>query len=59
MKSEKMQAALKWWDNLDNVRFDMLKKYGYQDSKKTWKYRPLTDKGILIMYCAENELSND
>lgn len=44
--------ALEWWDSVD--RFAMLKKYGYQDAKKPWKYRPLTDKGIYIMWCQEN-----
>ena len=44
--------ALEWWDKVD--RFAMLKKYGYQDEKKPWKYRPLTDKGIYLMWCREN-----
>jgi hypothetical protein len=44
--------ALEWWDKVD--RFAMLKKYGYQDEKKPWKYRPLTDKGIYLMWCLEN-----
>ena len=44
--------AIEWWDKVD--RFAMLKKYGYQDEKKPWKYRPLTDKGIYLMWCREN-----
>lgn len=44
--------ALEWWNKVD--RFAMLKKYGYQDEKKPWKYRPLTDKGIYLMWCQEN-----
>lgn len=44
--------ALEWWDKVD--RFAMLKKYGYQDEKKPWKYRPLTDKGIYLMWCREH-----
>lgn len=44
--------ALEWWDRVD--RFAMLKKYGYQDKKNPWKYRPLTDKGIYSMWCQEN-----
>lgn len=34
-------------DEIKTDRFAMLKKYGYQDEKKPWKYRPLTDKGIF------------
>jgi len=43
---------IEWWSNVD--RFAMLKKYGYQDKKKPWKYRELTDKGIYIMWSSEN-----
>jgi len=52
---ERRSDALEWWDKVDKVdRFAMLKKYGYQDEKKPWKYRPLTDKGIYLMWCREN-----
>lgn len=44
--------ALEWWDKVD--RFAMLRKYGYQDAKKPWKCRPLTDKGIYLMWLQEN-----
>jgi hypothetical protein len=42
---------LDWWNDTD--RFAMLKKYGYQDEKKPWKYKPLTNKGIYLMYIRE------
>jgi hypothetical protein len=42
-----------WWNGPVD-RFAMLKKYGYQDKKKPWKYRPLSDKGIYLMWSAEN-----
>ena len=31
----------------------MLKKYGYQDENKPWKYKPLTNKGIYLIYTRE------
>lgn len=43
---------IEWWNNVD--RFAMLKKYGYQDKNKPWKYRELTNKGIYIMWSSEN-----
>lgn len=44
---------ISWWNNPKTDRFFFLKKYGYQDEKKPWKYRPLTDKGIYIIYKLE------
>lgn len=44
---------LDWWNDKNTDRFAMLKKYGYQDEKKPWKYRPLTNKGIYLMYIRE------
>lgn len=44
---------ISWWNNPSTDRFSLLKKYGYQDEKKPWKYRPLSDKGIYIIYKSE------
>lgn len=44
---------LDWWNDKNTDRFAMLKKYGYQDEKKPWKYKPLTNKGIYLMYIRE------
>jgi hypothetical protein len=52
LSANRYSDALEWWDKVD--RFDMLKKYGYQDKKKPWVYRTLTDKGIYLMWCQEN-----
>lgn len=47
--------AVDWWNNLPTSdRFLLLQKNGYQDQKKPWKYRPLTDKGIYLIWCREN-----
>lgn len=43
-----------WWRNIDiSKKFELLKKYGYQDKKKPWKYRALTNKGIFLIYKRE------
>lgn len=42
-----------WWNDPSTDRFSLLKKYGYQDEKNPWKYRPLSDKGIYIIYKSE------
>lgn len=48
--------AVDWWNNLPvSDRFLLLQKNGYQDQKKPWKYRPLTDKGIYLIWCREND----
>jgi len=48
--------ALEWWNNLTATeRFRLLKENGYQDPKKPWKYRALTNKGIHLIWCRENE----
>jgi len=44
---------LDWWNDKNTDRFAMLKKYGYQDEKIPWKYKPLTNKGIYLMYIRE------
>lgn len=44
---------LDWWNDEKTDRFAMLKKHGYQDEKKPWKYRTLTNKGIFLMYKKE------
>lgn len=44
---------LDWWNDKNTDCFAMLKKYGYQDEKKPWKYKPLTNKGIYLMYIRE------
>ena len=53
MSETKHKEALEWWDKIDC--FEMLKKYGYQDEKKPWKYRPLDNHGIYIMWKKENQ----
>lgn len=47
---------LDWWNDKNTDRFSMLKKYGYQDEKKPWKYKPLTNKGIYLMYIREQTI---
>ena len=44
---------LDWWNDKNTDRFAMLKKYGYQDENKPWKYKPLTNKGIYLIYTRE------
>ena len=44
---------LDWWNDEKTDRFAMLKKYGYQDENKPWKYKPLTNKGIYLIYTRE------
>jgi hypothetical protein len=47
--------AVEWWNNLPTTdRFRLLQENGYQDQKKPWKYRPLTDKGIYLIWCRQN-----
>lgn len=47
--------AVEWWNNLPTSdRFLLLQKNGYQNQKKPLKYRPLTDKGIYLIWCREN-----
>jgi hypothetical protein len=49
------QTANEWWNNLPATdRFRLLQENGYQDQKKPWKYRPLTDKGIYLMWSRQN-----
>ncbi len=47
--------AVEWWNNLPTTdRFRLLQENGYQDPKRHWKYRPLTDKGIYLIWCRQN-----
>jgi hypothetical protein len=47
--------AVEWWNNLPTTdRFRLLQENGYQNQKKPWKYRPLTDKGIYLIWCRQN-----
>jgi hypothetical protein len=47
--------AVEWWNNLPTTdRFRLLQENGYQDQKKPWKYRPLTDNGIYLIWCRQN-----
>jgi hypothetical protein len=49
------RQANEWWNNLPATdRFRLLQENGYQDKKKPWKYRPLTDKGIYLMWSRQN-----
>lgn len=51
-----MEEALNWWNNLPTAEcFRLLKKHGYQEDKKPWKYRPLTNKGIFLIWSLENK----
>lgn len=48
------KSAVEWWNGLPGSdRVLLLKKHGYQDKKKPWKYRPLTDKGIYLIWTYE------
>ena len=50
------KIALDWWGSLATDEcFRLLKKHGYQDEKKPWKYRPLSNKGILNIWVREHE----
>ena len=50
------KSAVKWWNGLSvSDRFLLLKKHGYQDKIKPWKYRILTDKGIYLIWSYENK----
>jgi hypothetical protein len=49
------QTANEWWNNLPATdRFRLLQENGYQDQKKPWKYRPLTDKGIYLIWSRQH-----
>ena len=58
-KEKAYAAALEWWGSLDTQEiFRLLKKHGYQDEKKPWKYRPLSNKGIHLMWLWETQNQN-
>ena len=51
----KHKQAVDWWHAISTIqRLEMLKKHGYQDVKKPWKYRPLDNHGIYIIWAKEN-----
>ena len=52
---ESASTAIEWWNNLPITdKFRLLQENGYQDQKKPWKYRRLTDKGIHLIWCRHN-----
>lgn len=58
-KEKAYAEALEWWASLDTQEiFKLLKKYGYQDEKKPWKYRPLSDKGRHLIWLRETRNQN-
>ncbi|WP_437918564.1 hypothetical protein [Sphingobacterium sp. LRF_L2] len=47
-----------WWQGLPGTeRFVLLKKNGFQDSKKPWKYKELTNKGIYTIWSKERKVT--
>lgn len=52
---KELAPYMEWWNDPHRDRFGLLKKYGYQDEKKPWKYRPLTNKGIYLIWSREND----
>ncbi len=49
-----------WWQNLStDKRFTLLKKYGFQNEKKPWVYKPLTDKAIFRFWTLENNVHSN
>lgn len=56
---EQTDQALKWWASAKTDCFSLLKKYGYQDDKKPYKYKPLKNSGIVQIWLAEQKERED